>query len=579
MIKVENFSFSYADKCLYNDISFELEENNHYGFIGTNGSGKSTLLNIIMNPENYMFDGKIILESDKTIGHISQFIDSNLASDMTVFEYIGHLHIKYRENLIKLEHDMATNENLDELLEEYQKQLDAYELIGGEDFYSIIDKELNVANLLHIKDRKLSYLSGGEFKLVQLLKEMILQPDLIIMDEPDAFLDFSNMESLRNIINSYKKALVVITHNRYILNHCFNNILSLEDGKIEQFEGNYIQFGFDMLGRKIEDMELSIADELEIQRNETLVEKLRELATLSDDYKKGNALKSRVKLLERLKNRKQQSPFVDTKMIDMEISSQNKFTNESMVKVEKYSKAYLSSLLEDINFEIKAKEKVAMIGANGIGKTSLLRDINDNKSQSIDINELANIAYLSQTQGETLNENNTVLNEFFDIGFTSQDVIKRYLCRFNFDEWILSRKIASLSGGEKNLIQLAKINYTKPDLLLLDEPTSHLDLYSQLSLEKALKAFDGSVIMVSHDYYMIINTMDYVLMIEDKKIKKLHIDTFKGMIYSNHYDKKYIKLEETKKTLETKIAFALEKENFEEAKLVYERLDLHLKNY
>jgi len=579
MIKVENFSFSYADKELYNDISFEIEENNHYGLIGTNGSGKSTLISIILDPEDYMFDGKISIQSDIRIGYISQFIDISLDEHMTVFEYIGQLQIAYREKLIKMEHNMATCDNLDELLEEYQKQLDEYELIGGDEFYSTIDKKLNIASLFYLKDKKLSYLSGGEFKLIQLLKEMILQPDVIIMDEPDAFLDFSNMESLRNIINAYKKTLVVITHNRYILNHCFNNILSLEDGKMDQFDGNYIQYSFEMLGRKIEDMELSIADELEIERNEGLVERLRELATLSDDYKKGNALKSRVKLLERLKKAKHQSPYVDTKMIDMQIYSQNRFSNESIVKVDNYSKSYESILLEDVSFEIKAKEKVALIGANGIGKTSLLRDINQNKNKSIIVNELAIIAYLSQTQGETLNENNTVLNEFLDIGFTSKDVITRYLCKFHFDEWIIEKKISSLSGGEKNLIQLAKVNYTNPDLLLLDEPTSHLDLYSQLSLEKALKSYDGSVIMVSHDYYMIINTMDYVLMIVDKKIKKLHIDTFKSMIYTKHYDKRYIKLEETKKVLETKIAFALEQENFEEAKLVYERLALHLKNY
>jgi len=270
---------------------------------------------------------------------------------------------------------------------------------------------------------------------------------------------------------------------------------------------------------------------------------------------------------------------VNTKMIDILIASQNKFSTESIVKVSNYSKAYEEPLLENINFEIKAKEKVALIGANGIGKTSLLRDIHDNKDESIHINELANIAYLSQTQGETLNESNIVAEEFADIGFTSEEVIKGYLGKFHFDEWITEKKISLLSGGEKNLIQLAKVNCSMPDLLLLDEPTSHLDLYTQLSLEKALNVYDGSVIMISHDYYMIINTMDYVLMIDDKNIKKLNIDTFKSMIYSNHYDKRYIKLEETKKQLETKIAFALEHEDIEKAKLIYERLDLHLKNY
>ncbi|MCQ2969237.1 MAG: ATP-binding cassette domain-containing protein, partial [Clostridium sp.] len=193
------------------------------------------------------------------------------------------------------------------------------------------------------------------------------------------------------------------------------------------------------------------------------------------------------------------------------------------------------------------------------------------------INEDTKISYLSQIQGRTLNENNTIRQEFFDAGFETSDEIISYIERYGFNEEKLDQKITSLSGGEKNMLQLAKISDDNAHMLLLDEPTSHLDTYSQIALERAIKNYNGAVIMISHDFYSIVNCMDYVLIIEDKTIRRMHIRNFRKMIYDNHFDKDYLELEKNKKSLETKIELALKDNDFILAKNLCEELEKQVK--
>jgi ATP-binding cassette subfamily F protein 3 len=201
--------------------------------------------------------------------------------------------------------------------------------------------------------------------------------------------------------------------------------------------------------------------------------------------------------------------------------------------------AFDELLLEDINFEIKSTDKIALIGSNGTGKTTLFREIFNNNHPSIKLNPSLKTAYLSQLQGEILNESNTIFDEFFEIGFKSYDEIIAYCSNYGFEEKILTQKIESLSGGEKNILQFAKISANPVDLLLLDEPTSHLDIYAQLALEKAIENYKGAIFMISHDYYSIVNCMDYVLIIEDKTIRKTTMKKFKRKIYAQHFSKDY----------------------------------------
>jgi len=234
-------------------------------------------------------------------------------------------------------------------------------------------------------------------------------------------------------------------------------------------------------------------------------------------------------------------------------------------------------LLENVNFEIKSTDKVALIGSNGIGKTTLLRDIFKNNHDSIEINSDVEVAYLSQLQGEILNESNTILEEFLDAGFKTYDEIRSYISNYDFDEEIINQKIESLSGGEKNILQLAKISASKANMLLLDEPTSHLDTYSQIALEKAIENYKGAILMISHDYYSIINCMDYVLIIEDKTIRKMSMKKFRKMIYARYFDKDYLEIEQKKRSVEMKIELALQRTDFELAKILSEELESLIK--
>ena len=573
MIKIENLSFSFPQKDLYHNISFTLEEGQHCAFIGTSGSGKSTLVDILMDPEKYMFEGKLEISPNCRIGYVSQFSQVDDAKEITVSEYIGKEFMKLQNEITSICTEMETSSDIDTLLEKYQQALDAFQAIDGDNFESNMNKQLSMADLGKQENLPVSQLSGGEFKLVQVIKEMLTQPDLIIMDEPDVFLDFENLNSLKNLINSHKGTMLVITHNRYLLNHCFNKIIHLENKLLQEFEGRYIDYNFSLLQNKIELQELAAADTEEIQRNEIIINNLRSLATTHTEAARGKSLKARKKIQERLIARRIQAPFVDIKQPEIHFTTASERNDETVLKVSDYSVAFDEMLLENVNFEIKSQEKVALIGPNGTGKTTLLRDIFKNNQDSIEIAENVKTAFLSQLQGEMLNESETVLDEFFGLGFKTCDEISSYLSNFAFDESVLHQKIGALSGGEKNILQLAKISAGKADLLLLDEPTSHLDTYSQIALEKAIGDYKGAVLMISHDFYSIVNCADHVLIIDDKTIRKMSMRKFRQMTYARHFDKDYLELEQKKKAVETKIELALKNTDFELAKVLSEELE------
>ena len=573
MIKVENLSYSFPQKNLYNKISFTLEDGQHCAFIGTSGSGKSTLIDIIMDPENYMFDGKLEIDPNCRIGYVSQFSQLDKTKETTVFEYIGEKFIKLQSEITSICTEMETSSDIETLLEKYQEAQDAFDAINGDEFESNINKKLNLANLNNHKVLMISELSGGEFKLIQVIKEMLNRPDLMIMDEPDVFLDFENINALKNLINSHKETMLVITHNRYLLNHCFNKILHLENMELQEFDGTYIDYNFSLLQTKIELQELAAADDEEIKRNELLINKLRFIATELSDSSKGRALKARVKIQQRLQNRRIKAPFVDIKQPNIFLATNNKIEETTALKVTDYSVTFDEILLENVNFEINSTDKVALIGPNGTGKTTLLKDIYKNDHDSIEIHGDIKLAYLSQDQGEILNESNTILEEFVDVGFETYQEIKSYLSDYCFNEKLVNQKIESLSGGEKNILQLAKVSAMKANMLLLDEPTSHLDTYSQIALERAIKNYNGAILMISHDYSFIVNCMDYVLMIEDKTIRKMSMRKFRQMIYAKHFDKDYLEIEQKKKSVETEIALALKNYDFELAKTLSEKLE------
>ncbi|MDN4602128.1 ATP-binding cassette domain-containing protein [Paenibacillus sp. F6_3S_P_1C] len=573
MIKVDNISFSFPQKELYKDISFTLEEGQHCAFIGTSGSGKSTLIDIIMDPERYLFDGKLEIDPDYRIGYVSQFLQVDKTKEMTVFEYIGEEFIKIQDEITSIYAEMETTSDMDTLLEKVQFALDAFDSMDGDNFENTINKQLNLANLMKLKDLSISDVSGGEFKLIQVMKEMLNRPDLLIMDEPDVFLDFENLNALKKLINSHKGMLLVVTHNRYLLNHCFNKIIHLENTEIQEFDGRYIDYNFSLLQTKIELQEIAVAEAEEIERYDHIIDNLREIATYNSEASRGRALKARVRFQERLEARRIKAPFVDIKQPDITFGIDHEMEDTVVVNVHDYSVSFDELLLENVNFEIKSTDKVAIIGPNGTGKTTLLREIFKNNHDSIEINSDVKVAYLSQLQGETLEDSNTILDEFIDAGFKTYDEIRSYISNYGFEGEILDQKIESLSGGEKNLLQLAKISASKANVLLLDEPTSHLDTYTQIALEKAIEDYKGAILMISHDFYSVVNGMDYVLIIDDKTIRKMNMEEFREMIYASHFNRDYLETEQQKKSVEMKIELALKDTNFEFAKVLVDELE------
>jgi len=573
MIKVENMSYMFPQKDLFNKISFTLETGNHCALIGTSGSGKSTLIDILMNPDNYMYDGTLEMDPNCRIGYVSQFTQMDNFKATTVFDYIAEEFIQLQNQITAVCTAMETATDIEPLLEEYQETLDAFNAIDGDNFENNINKKLGLADLGNHKNSIIAELSGGEFKLIQVIKEMLHAPELMIMDEPDVFLDFDNLNSLKHLINSHKGMVLIVTHNRYLLNNCFNKIIHLENMELQEFDGGYVEYNFSLLLEKIELQELSVADDEEIERNQVIIDNLRKIASLNTEASRGRALKARVKIQERLQARRIKAPFVDIKQPNIRLTTRNIIEETTALEVNDLNMAFDESLLEHVNFDIGSTDKVAIIGANGTGKTTLLREIFKNQNDAIKVHEDIELAYLSQLQGEVLDESNTVLQEFFDAGFKTTEDIRTYLRGYGFGEKVLRQKIGVLSGGEKNILQLAKVSVSNANLLLLDEPTSHLDTYAQIALEKAISNYEGAILMISHDYYSIVNSMDYVFIIENKTIRKMSMRKFRKMIYANYFDKDYLQIEQQKKEVETKIAMALKNYDFELAKVLSEKLE------
>lgn len=576
MIKIDNLSYSFPEKDLYKNITFTLEDGQHCAFIGTNGSGKSTLIDMIMYPEKYMFDGSIEISPNCRIGYVRQFSNEDKMKEITVFDYICEDYIRLQNEITSICTEMETSSDIETLLEKYQEALDELDAIGGDEFENNVNKKLNLTNLMKHKDLMISELSGGEFKLIQVMKGMLNNPDLIIMDEPDVFLDFENLNSLKNLIISHKGTMLVITHNRYLLNNCFDKIIHLENMELQEFDGSYVDYNFSLLQTKIELQELAAEDTAEIERNDILIERLRELATENAERFRGKTLRARVKIQERLEQRRIKAPFLAIKEPDINLNTDNELEETIALKVNGYNAVFDDVLLEDVNFEVKSTDKVAIVGSNGTGKTTLMQDIfkNSSNNDSIEINEQVEISYLSQLQYKTLNDSNTIREEFIESGFKNNDEIMEHISKYGFeDREMLSQKIGSLSGGEQNMLQLAKISVSNANMLLLDEPTSHLDTYSQIALEKAIKNYNGAILMVSHDFYSIVNCMDYILFVEDKKIRRMNMKTFKKMVYSNYFAKDYLEIEHNKKQLEIRIELALKDNDFILAKELCEELE------
>ena len=573
MINAEKLTFGFNDNLLFQDISFTLEENCHCALIGSNGSGKTTLTNLIREPASYIFDGKLKMDDAGRIGYVSQFAARDGDQSVTVYDYLcqDFLALEHAINEVCLQ--MESAEELDFVMERYQSLLDESAAIDADNYEVNIRRQLKLAELESKESLELEKLSGGELKLVQIIRQMLRCPGLLIMDEPDVFLDFENLNGLRDLINAYQGTLLVVTHSRYLLAHCFDRIWHLENGDLQEFEGSFTEYNYSRLQKKIDLQLAAQADEAEIQRVSELVERLREIATEVSESHYGRTLKGKTTYLRRLLGRQVKAPFVEIRQPDIclpEVEVPEEATE--LLRLDDYSLSFEENLLDQVSFAVHSGEKVALVGANGTGKSSMLREIWKNRHPAIHFSEAASPAFFSQLHAEILDEKNTIYDEFFEIGFENCEQVETHLQKYCFDPDNLSRKVGQLSGGEKNLLQLAKLASGHANLLLLDEPSSHLDTFAQIALEDAIKAYRGAVLMVSHDFYNIVNCADTILFVENGSIRPMSARAFRKMIYKKHFSKDYLELELQKQDLETRIARSLERGNCAEAQELCNKL-------
>ena len=575
MIKAEKLSFGFSSNYLFQNISFTLEENCHCALIGSNGTGKTTLMNLIRDPGGHLFSGRLTLEGVGRIGYVSQFAIREGDQSVTVCDYLRQDFLALEQAMADVCGEMETAEDMDALMARYQELLDESEAIDADSHEVNIRKQLKLAELETKADLALENLSGGELKLVQVIRQMRRRPGLLIMDEPDVFLDFENLNGLRDLINFYKGTLLVVTHSRFLLAHCFDRIWHLENGDLQEFQGSFNQYSHSRLQRKIDLQIASAKDEAEIQRITQLVERIREDATEVIDPRLGRTLKGKVSHLNRLVSRQIKAPFVQIRQPDIRLPEVEVPEEPAeLLRLENYSLAFAEKLLDNVSFRVLSGEKVALVGANGTGKTSMLREIWKNDHPAIHFAPGASPALFSQLHAEILKEDNTIYREFYGIGFGTPAQVEEYLKNYCFDPDTLGRKVGQLSGGEKNLLQLAKLAAGNANLLLLDEPSSHLDTFAQIALEDAISRYNGAVLMVSHDFYTIVNCADTILFVEDGGIRPMSARAFRKMIYKKHFSKDYLELELVKKDFETRIQRCLEAGDCVEAQRLCDKLAL-----
>ena len=573
MINAEKLTFGFDSNFLFQNISFTLEEKCHCALIGSNGTGKTTLTNLIREPERYVFDGKLKLDGVGRIGYVSQFATRDGDQSVTVYDYLCQDFLALEQAIGDVCMQMETETELDAVMERYQELLDESASVDADNYEVNIRRQLKLAELDQKESLELEKLSGGELKLVQVIRQMLRCPGLLIMDEPDVFLDFENLNGLRDLINSYQGTLLVVTHSRYLLSHCFDRIWHLENGDLQEFEGNFTEYNYTRLQKKIDLQMASQKDEEEIQRVSELVERLRDKATEISEAQHGRALKGKVSYLGRLLSRQVKAPFVEIRQPEIRLPEVDVPEEPvELLRLENYSLSFEEKLLEQVSFAVHSGEKVALVGANGTGKTSMLREIWKNRTPTIQFSEDASTAFFSQLHAEILNETNTIYDEFFAIGFENRERVEEYLQKYCFHPESLGRRVGHLSGGEKNLLQLAKLAAGHANLLLLDEPSSHLDTFAQIALEDAITAYQGAVLMVSHDFYNIVNCADTILFVENGSIRPMSARAFRKMIYKHHFSKEYLELELQKKDLETRIARSLEGGDCVEAQKLCDKL-------
>ena len=519
-LKVTDLKKTYGEKDLFDQISFLVHEKDRIGLIGTNGTGKTSLLNIIAGIDSSDGDRQTVFyPTDYRIGYLSQAAE--FSDELTVLQAVfqGNSPLiqtvrAYEEALIEL----GENGEDPDVQKRYAK---AEEQMNKEDAWTtdtnakIILQKLGISEL----DKKISTLSGGQKKRVSLAQVLIDEPDLLLLDEPTNHLDYEAIEWLENYLKQYRGALLMVTHDRYILDRVANRIFELSFGKLYEYKGNYEAYVLEKAER----------DRVEVEQEEKRKRLYKqELAWMRAGVQaRGTKQQARINRFEDLKENLYQVNQED----DLELNLATQRLGKKVLEIKDGSyRINDQTLLEHLDLLIQSRERLGITGKNGAGKSTLLNILAGRiplDSGTMSIGETVHLAYYTQENEEMAPDKRMIayLQEAAEEAKTadgSQIGVAELLERFLFPRFMHGTLIGKLSGGEKRRLFLLKLLIQQPNVLLLDEPTNDLDIATLTILEDYFRSFPGAVITVSHDRYFLDKVADKLLVFQGNGKQELY---------------------------------------------------------
>lgn len=511
ILACHNLNKSFGERVIARDASFHIEEREKAAFVGVNGAGKSTVLKMIVG-EEAIDGGTITLAKGKTIGYLAQ--QQNLGGDNTIYEELKTaqadiIALEERIRSIEMELRHLSGDELEKCLETYHRLTTEFENKNG---YTYESELVGVLKGLGFSEedfsKQASTLSGGQKTRVSLGKLLLTKPDILLLDEPTNHLDLNSIAWLETYLLNYPGAVLIVSHDRFFLNRVVTKVIEIEQGTVRMYNGNYKDFADKKKQIRDAQMKEYLNQQREIRHQEAVIEKLRSF----NREKSIRRAESREKVLEKIQVIEKPVESVQEIHFSLEPSC---LSGNDVLSIEHLSKRFDSQVLfEDVNFEIKRGEHVAIIGDNGTGKTTLLKILNqvlDADGGTFTLGTKVNIGYYDQ-EHHVLHDSKTAFEEISDDYPTLTNTqIRNTLAAFQFTGDDVFKQIQDLSGGEKGRLSLAKLMLSEANFLILDEPTNHLDITSKEILEQALNDYTGTVLYVSHDRYFINQTATRIL--------------------------------------------------------------------
>lgn len=522
VLSCNNLNKSFGIDSILENVNFTVNEYDKIGIIGVNGTGKTTLFKIISGIYGYD-SGDIYTSKDCEIGYLEQ--NTNFHSENTILEEVLEVFkdvIEMEKYLRDLEHKISeesSNTNsttLEKLMNEYSNKLEAFSDMNG---YGYKSEAKGVLKGLGFSDedmdKPISILSGGEKTRVLLGKLLLKKPTLLLLDEPTNHLDSEAIEWLEVFLKQYKGTVILISHDRYFLDQVVNRIFEIHNKKLKTYNGNYSDFIKASAIEKELELKKFEDQKKDIKKQEESIERLKAFGRekhLKRARSKEKAL-AKVDVLDK--------PEAYRKKAKIEFNPSVTSGND-VLQLRDISMGYGERILfKDLNLDIYRGEKVALIGANGIGKSTLFKIIMNEitpLSGDIKFGTNVNVSYFHQEQ-KTLNLDNTIIDEIWeDNKQLTQTSLRTMLGAFLFEGEEVFKKISTLSGGERARVAILKLILSNANLLLLDEPTNHLDIDSKEVLEEALSSYTGTIFTISHDRYFLNTVVDKVLVLDENGI-------------------------------------------------------------